>query len=297
MEKISKDKRVILFVSLMTLLALVLLGSALKDVSFLPVQRLSQTDSETIQVSVGELFDRIVEVPFWKQAVFWVLLFFFVLLISSLLSPEMRKRVLLGFLRIMLFTVLFIYIIENNPGFLQGLFTQGIPGADSAIASLVEDIPPPIFEPPQISGWLSFFIALVIILLSVFLIWRVNRWWTRQNELLALRRPLDEIAQIARTSLQELSLGNASPHDAIIQCYERMSRVVESKRGLNREFAMTPAEFAARLERAGLPREPVNQLTHLFEAARYGAQTTEQHDVDEAIACLTSILKYCGETA
>ena len=74
-----------------------------------------------------------------------------------------------------------------------------------------------------------------------------------------------------------------------------MSRVVDVRRGLSRGHAMTASEFAARLEKAGLPREPVYRLTHLFESVRYGARTSAQGDVDEAIACLTSILKYCGK--
>jgi hypothetical protein len=74
-----------------------------------------------------------------------------------------------------------------------------------------------------------------------------------------------------------------------------MTRVVDARRGLFREYAMTPAEFALRLENAGLPREPVSRLTRLFEAVRYGARTSSQSDIDEAVACLTSILKYCGE--
>jgi hypothetical protein len=69
------------------------------------------------------------------------------------------------------------------------------------------------------------------------------------------------------------------------------------RRGLYREYAMTPAEFAVRLQSAGLPPEPVNRLTRLFESVRYGARISAQRDVDEAIACLTSILKYCGESA
>lgn len=295
MENFLKDKRVILFAALLALVSLVVLGSALKDVSFLPAQPFSQSDSETIQISVGAMVDRIVEVPVWKQVVFWILLFFFVLLVSSLLSPEMRKRLIMGFLRMALFVILILYIMKNNPGFLQGSFALGLPGADSANPSLSENIPPPVFEPPQISGLLSFYITLGIVLLAAVVVWRVNRWWARQNELLALRRPLDEIARIARTSLQELSLGNVSSHDMIIQCYERMSRVVDAKRGLYRDSAMTPSEFAARLEKAGLPRGPVHRLTHLFESVRYGARTSEQRDVDEAISCLTSILKYCGE--
>jgi hypothetical protein len=74
-----------------------------------------------------------------------------------------------------------------------------------------------------------------------------------------------------------------------------MSRVVGERQGLRREYAMTPAEFAVRLENAGLPREPVRRLTRLFESARYGARTSTQDDIDEAVDCLTSILKYCGE--
>ncbi len=33
---------------------------------------------------------------------------------------------------------------------------------------------------------------------------------------------------------------------------------------------MTPHEFEQQLQRAGLPAEPVHDLTHLFEEARYG---------------------------
>jgi hypothetical protein len=124
----------------------------------------------------------------------------------------------------------------------------------------------------------------------------VNRWWVRQNELLALRRPLEELAEITRDSLRDLSLRNASYHDTIIQCYERMSRAVGVKRGLSREISMTPSEFVTRLEKAGLPHESVNRLTQLFETVRYGSQISEQREVDEAISCLTTILKYCGET-
>jgi hypothetical protein len=137
----------------------------------------------------------------------------------------------------------------------------------------------------------------VIVLLTAVLFWRINRWWMLRKETSDALRPLDEIAGIARASLRQLSSGQGSAQDKIIQCYEDMSRVVGARRGLHREHAMTAAEFAIRLEKAGLPREPVNRLTHLFESVRYGARTSAQAEVDEAIACLTSILKYCGELA
>ncbi|MCE9646196.1 MAG: DUF4129 domain-containing protein [Chloroflexi bacterium] len=297
MEKHPKNRLVILAAALFALIALVVLGSALKNVSFRPAQRLSRSETEVAQISVNEVVESIADVPLWKQVVFWVLLFFFILLVSALLSPEMRKRLLLGILRLAISVILFLYIMKNNPGLLEGLFAMASFGAGPADPAGQENIPPPVFEPPHISGWLSFFVTLGIVVLTGWTIWRMNRWWVHRNELLARRRPLDELAEITRTSLQELSEGGSSYQDTIIQCYERMSRAVSVRRGLSRDMAMTPSEFAARLEKAGLPRGPVDQLTRLFESVRYGARISEQREVDQAVSCLTSILKYCGEAA
>jgi hypothetical protein len=128
--------------------------------------------------------------------------------------------------------------------------------------------------------------------LSIALLWVVNRWWQKRK--LLAHQPLKEIADIARLSLKDLESGEDS-RDAIIQCYDRMSHVVDAKRGLYREHSMTPAEFVSRLEKAGLPRGPVTRLTRLFESARYGGHVSDAVEINEAKACLTSILKYCGE--
>lgn len=124
--------------------------------------------------------------------------------------------------------------------------------------------------------------------------WALNRWWERQKDLFSARQPLKDIADIARLSLKNIKAGQDS-NDDIIQCYDHMSNAVNAKRGLHREKAMTPAEFASRLERAGLPREPVTRLTRLFESVRYGGRVSGTPEIDEAVACLSSILKYCGE--
>ena len=58
---------------------------------------------------------------------------------------------------------------------------------------------------------------------------------------------------------------------------------------------MTQAEFAVRLERDGLPADAVKSLTRLFENVRYGGYRTGPKEVNEAVACLTTILNYCGE--
>jgi hypothetical protein len=94
--------------------------------------------------------------------------------------------------------------------------------------------------------------------------------------------------------LRDLSSG-ADWADAITNCYVRMSEAVSSKRGLYRQAAMTPAEFARRLERAGLPSDPVRRLTRLFESVRYGAHKPARTEIDEAVVCLNAILHHCGE--
>jgi hypothetical protein len=59
---------------------------------------------------------------------------------------------------------------------------------------------------------------------------------------------------------------------------------------------MTPSEFAARLEQAGLPAEPVQRLTRLFEKVRYGGLRSTPTEAEEAVACLRDILHACGES-
>jgi len=74
-----------------------------------------------------------------------------------------------------------------------------------------------------------------------------------------------------------------------------MSDVVASKKNLQRGMSVTPAEFAANLERSGLPGDAVKKLTRLFESVRYGGQKAGPREINEAVVCLTSILQYCGE--
>jgi hypothetical protein len=76
-----------------------------------------------------------------------------------------------------------------------------------------------------------------------------------------------------------------------------MNAAVNKRRGLFRQSAMTPGEFAKRLEQAGLPSDSVHHLTRLFEKARYSRHTTSADDVKEAVACLSSILHSVGDQA
>ena len=84
--------------------------------------------------------------------------------------------------------------------------------------------------------------------------------------------------------------------DVIMDCYYRMSDIVFEKKNMDRSASMTPSEFASQLENAGLPSDAVRRLTRLFESVRYGGRKSDSVSVNEAVACLTTILHYCGET-
>lgn len=299
MQKFFQNRRAVLLVSILGLLSLVLLAGSLKGMDFRPSESFGSSYNGEVQsgaVNVGQLIQQAAEVPFWKQLFFWGMMFLIVLLISSLLDAELRKQLLYAFLRVALFALGFFYLIKKNPQMFAGLLGQLSISENMALNPTAADAPAPVFEPPQVSGWFSFAVTLGIILLIVLLIWWMNGVWTRMRELSAGRDvSLSEIAAIARASIKDLNSGK-NYENAIIECYARMSNVVQEKQGLRREQTMTPTEFAIRLSRAGLPREPIERLTQLFESVRYGRLAAGQREIDEAVLSLTSILKYCGES-
>lgn len=297
MHKRFENKRWGLTLAFLALISLVLLAGALRTMNFRPGQPIGSSDSNKGSLDLAAAATLLVdaaEVPFWQQITFWGGLFVIVLLISTLLSPELRKKLIRTFLRIAAFAIILFMLIKRNPDVLTKLMLNFPTFNDLGAVPLGQEVAPPVFQPPQISPLLSFLIALGIIILSVVLLWGVNRWWQKRKELMSAHQPLKEIANIARLSLKDLEAGEDS-RDAIIQCYDRMSHVVDAKRGLYREHSMTPAEFVSRLEKAGLPRGPVTRLTRLFESARYGGHASDAVEINEAKACLTSILEYCGE--
>jgi hypothetical protein len=126
----------------------------------------------------------------------------------------------------------------------------------------------------------------------LWLVWKLYRAWEEIRQVKSV--PLQDIARIAHSSLRDLSNGREST-DVILNCYFRMSDVVADKKRIQRMASMTPAEFALRLESSGLPRDAVQTLTRLFESVRYGSRKAGPKETNEAVACLTAILQYCGE--
>lgn len=290
MRSLFENKRLVLLLAALALGALTVLAISLNQVPFREGQRFVREETARTPLPAPEVTQEFMEIPILHQFLVLVLFVLLVVLVSLLLSPEKRKRFLLLLIRVA-FTVWAIYFLFKNYGnqlFGFNLETpEGGPPADPSV------VPMPTFEPPAVSPTVSYLLSFAFALLFLAVIWVLYRGWQRyaaSNQ----TRPLDEIARIARSSLNDLSSGRNSS-DVIINCYLRMSDVVSNRRQLHRAVAMTPHEFALRLEQAGLPGDAVNRLTRLFEAVRYGDRKSGPKDVNEAVSCLKTILHYCGE--
>jgi hypothetical protein len=214
------------------------------------------------------------------------------LLVALLLSPELRKRFLRLFFRMLITLIGAYYLLKYYGDRIFALQKLGLAAAQQGENANIQ--PPPVFQPPQISPMFSYLVSFGIALLWIVLMWGLYQGW-KKYAALNTKKSLDEIAHIARSSLDDLRSGRDTS-DVIINCYLRMSDVVADKRHLEREIAMTPSEFAIRLERAGLPGDAVRRLTRLFEMVRYGDRKSAPKDISEAVNCLNTILHYCGET-
>lgn len=290
MRSLFENKRLILLLAVLALGALTVLAISLNEIPFRPGLRFVREEAALPPPPAEDMVDLTVNIPLWKQMMVWLLLSLLFVLIALLLSPEARKRMLLLLIRVG-FTMWAIYFLFKNYGDQLFGFNLQRPEAPQLDGETV--VPMPVFAAPQVSPAFSYLISFAFALILLVVVWFLYRGWQRYA---ALNRPspLDEIAKIARSSLSDLSSGRNSS-DVIINCYLRMSDVVSNKRQLHRGIAMTPHEFALRLEQAGLPGDAVTRLTRLFEGVRYGDRKSGPKDVNEAVSCLKTILHYCGE--
>ena len=100
--------------------------------------------------------------------------------------------------------------------------------------------------------------------------------------------PMDLVGLEAEKARQALKTG-VHLRDVILHCYTQMSLALKQEQGIERKDFMTTGEFENLLETAGVPHEPIHQLTRLFDAVRYGNWQPNPADEQMAIQCLEAI--------
>ncbi len=297
MRSLFENKRLVLLLAGLALAALTVLAISLNGVPFRDAQRFAKPEPGEVPAPVAPPPQVQMNIPVWKLVVTLSLLVLLLVLVLMLLSPQGRKRLLWLLFRGAIWAVGIYFVLKLYGDEIRNLLLGFLRMNQQRIEKIPADnsaLPPmPVFEPPRVSSTFSYVISFAFALLLLILLWTLYRNWKRYT-LLTTKKPLDEIARIARSSLDDLFAGRNSS-DVIINCYLRMNDVVSSRRQLHREIATTPREFASRLEQAGLPGEAVTELTSLFEGVRYGDKKSAPKDVNEAVNCLKTILHYCGE--
>ena len=223
--------------------------------------------------------------PWLRYLVIGMFIVLFLVMLGPV-RPQTSKSLLMQLVRLFAFTVIAMVIMsrfaQNNPMFSE----EGQADAGTGeIGTQLPSLTPPVVT-PQWEFWITALVAVVIGVIAIVIFNRyVDRWFQPKTN-------LEEIADIARSALDDLSK-NKESRNAIIRSYTRMNAAVNQYRGIAREAAMTPSEFASHLEKEGLPSDAINGLTRVFEKVRYGGQSVSAEEVKEAKQCLTSILKAC----
>lgn len=220
------------------------------------------------------------------------LLLFPFYILYHLFSREGRRRLLVDL--ILLGMIVFgLALLARRP--MQPLEME--PGdASGSLRGVFDNLPGgtevQIFtHPPE---WLvvlvGIILAMIVALIGAVL---VRAWMSNRRDATS---PLKRIALKAEEAMVALSDGG-DVQAIIIRCYTQMSRVLAEERGWKREIAMTPREFEQQLTGYGLPVQPVQVLTRLFEDVRYGRNSVGKAEEDRAVESLTAIIHFARRSS
>ena len=292
MRSFFTNKLWIVFVSVLAVGALMGLAIGLKNIPFRSAQAFGRDEAQVAQTASIDMINTVMSIPLKTQVGFWVLVVMLFVLLGMLLSPEMRKRLLRMLFQVAVTYWAFWLLFSRYPNILSqfGLWFTAH-GENPNTTS--NGAPVPVFTPPQSISWTAYLVSFGVAVLLIIIAWKLNLVWRKLNTP-AGSSSVKKLAEIAHSSLRDLSSGRDST-DVIMNCYYRMGDVVLEKKQINRNTSMTPSEFVLYLEQAGLPADAVQRLTRLFESARYGSRKLDSLAVNEAVTCLTTILRHCGE--
>jgi hypothetical protein len=266
--------------------ALTVLAAGLPQLSFQP-GRLFRLDGTQAPDGAGGASTNIGDPGYLRlllPAIVLLVLVYFVL--TLIFSAKLRWQLLRRTAQVLLVLLLF-YLITNQ--------LIGTP-APLPPPDLSANTPPPMQTPPgeplppfisQPAPWL---VALVGLMLAALLLAGIWYFWRRSRP---VAHPITSLAQAAIENIQ----AGGDVQSVVLRCYLEMSDMLGQQRGIERARAMTPREFAQHLAASGVRDKHIQQLTRLFEGARYGAQPPSAQDERAAIECLTAIVHAYGGAA
>jgi hypothetical protein len=100
--------------------------------------------------------------------------------------------------------------------------------------------------------------------------------------------PIDQINYTIGRAIDDINR-RKDVRDVIIRCYIELQRIIEETHGRTRKASMTPREFQVHLQKIGIHNDSIENLTRLFEKARYSDGTPTDYEESEALTYLGNI--------
>jgi hypothetical protein len=264
--------------------ALMLLAASLPQLSFRPGRAFILNGDDAPDTGSGALAASVRDLGYLRLAVAAIVLVVLIYFALTLIfSAKLRWQLLRRLGQVLLVIVLFYLIISRLIGRPETLPPPQLADATPPPVQtpIGEPLPPFVAQP---APWL---VALVSLALATLLIAGIWYFWRRSRPVV---NPISTLAQAAIESIQ----AGGDVQSVVLRCYLEMSQVLSQQRGVERDRAMTPREFAQHLAASGVRDQHVQQLTRLFESARYGAQPPSAQDERAAVECLTAIVQAYG---
>ena len=278
----TTTKRIHLIFLLAALLALILLSASLSNLELLPGAPFPGASSSEDARFIKYVWPYLApySFPFLKglmALVFsGVLIYIFVRLIKIVNLREILRPALI--LIILLLAMILLPGTPINP-------VTTAPGTPVEIATPppTTTLVTPLGAPPPVLLWLTSLLLILGLSLPIIGIMR------QRLRPVASVDPILREAEIAVTAL----LDGQNFSDVILRCYFEMTNAIQLEQGIAREKNLTVREFKQQLDELGFPSQPVQNLTALFEKARYGIEKIRDEDQDLALESLGAIIQYC----
>ena len=237
---------------------------------------------EVIGTMEAEALVRIIQILY-----FIAFVSFPIVVIMIIVSPELRKRVIRMLIQFALIALAISLFTQNRTQVESEERldppAQLVPPSAGEISSITEEFQSQVSQ--TVVWTASLMLALVIAGIVAYIVIRL-----RPNR--SPRPSLESLATRAESAAENLLRGGDF-RDTILKCYADMNRIAKEHRGLQRDDSLTAREFTDYLVRAGLPEEPVRELTALFEEVRYGHKSYSDREAQVAVNSLQAIAVAC----
>ena len=215
---------------------------------------------------------------------------FALLFLGLILSVPIRMIAFLRLkrlLQLVIAAVILFVLIMVLPPTLPG--QPSLSPSDSSAAAIrpaAEYLTSPLGRPPEGLVWSV--LAVVVMGILGLIIWTLIQPAVPGDD-------SDRLQQEAENSLSELMQGRGDFKNVILRCYSQMTEVLRQDKAIERDGYMTAREFEQWLESKGIPPEPAQNLTDLFERVRYGQSPISDEEEQLGRQSLKEIIHYCRQ--